>query len=43
MKLIPIVARLFWKLAGVREKEFKFVELDEIKKYMEELRKEIEG
>ncbi|ADB57452.1 hypothetical protein [Archaeoglobus profundus] len=40
-KLIPIIARLFWKLAGVKEKEFKYVELDEIEKYMEELKNEL--
>jgi len=40
-KLMPIIARLFWKLAGVGEKEFKLVELDELEKMIEELRKEI--
>lgn len=40
-KLMPIIARLFWKLAGVGEKEFKYVELDELEKYIEELKKEI--
>ncbi len=40
-KLIPIIARLFWKLAGVKEKEFKYVELDEIEKYIEELKNEL--
>ncbi len=41
-KLMPIIARLFWKLAGVGEKEFEFVELDEIEKFIEELKKEID-
>ncbi len=40
-KLMPIIARLFWKLAGVNEKEFKFVELDELERVIEELREEI--
>ncbi len=40
-KLMPIIARLFWKLAGVNEKEFKLVELDELERTIEELRKEV--
>jgi len=40
---MPVIARLFWKLAGVNEKEFKFAELDELEKRIEDLRKEIEG
>ncbi len=42
-KLIPIIARLFWKLAGIGEKEFKYVELDDIEKYINELKDEIES
>ena len=41
-KTMPIIARLFWRLAGVDEKEFKFVELDDIEKLIDELKKEIE-
>lgn len=40
-KLMPIIARLFWKLAGVSEKEYKLIELDELEKMIEELKKEI--
>ena len=40
-KMMPIVARLFWKLAGVGEKEFKFIEIEEVEKKIEELKKEI--
>ena len=40
-KLLPIIARLFWKLAGVGEKEYKYVELEELEKMIEEPRKEI--
>lgn len=40
-KLIPTVARLFWTLAGVGEKEFKFVELVELEKIIEELKEKI--
>ncbi|ADC65809.1 conserved hypothetical protein [Ferroglobus placidus DSM 10642] len=42
-KLMAVVARLFWALAGVKEKEFKFVELEDLEKWIEELRKKIEG
>ncbi len=42
-KLIPIIARLFWKLAGIGEKEFKYVELDDIEKYINDLKDEIES
>ena len=42
-KLIPTVARLFWTLAGVGEKEFKFVELAELEKIIEELKGKIES
>ena len=40
-KLIPTVARLFWALAGVKEKEFQFMELDELEKVIEDLKKKI--
>lgn len=40
-KMMPIVARLFWKLAGVGEKKFDFAKLDELEKEIEELKKEL--
>jgi len=40
-KMMPIVARLFWKLAGVNEREFGFAELDELEKEIENLKKEL--
>lgn len=40
-KLMPIIARLFWKLAGVEEKDFKFIELSQLEKEVETLRKEL--
>lgn len=40
-KMMPIVARLFWKLAGAGEKEFGFAELDELEKEIEMLKKEL--
>ena len=40
-KMMPIVARLFWRLAGVNEKEFGFAELEEIEKEIEELKREL--
>ena len=40
-KMMPIVARLFWRLAGVGEKEFGFAELDELEKEIENLRSEL--
>jgi hypothetical protein len=40
-KMMPIVARLFWKLAGVKEKEFTFVELEELEKEIEEIKKDL--
>ncbi|MEM1579204.1 MAG: hypothetical protein QXN34_07230 [Archaeoglobaceae archaeon] len=40
-KLMPIVARLFWRLAGVKEKEFLFVEMSALEMEIEELRKEL--
>lgn len=41
-KTVPIIARLFWKLAGVGEKEFKFISLEELDHEVEKLKKEIE-
>ncbi|RLI76703.1 hypothetical protein DRO97_00140 [Archaeoglobales archaeon] len=40
-KMMPIVARLFWKLAGVNEKEFKFVEVEEIEREIENFKGEL--
>ncbi|WP_456329985.1 hypothetical protein [Archaeoglobus sp.] len=41
-KMMPIVARLFWRLAGVGgEKEFGFAELDELEKEIEKLKEEL--
>ena len=40
-KMMPIVARLFWKLAGVNEKEFELVELEKLEKEIEELKNEL--
>ncbi len=40
-KMMPIVARLFWKLAGVGEKEFGFAELNELEKEIEKLKEEL--
>ncbi len=40
-KMMPIVARLFWKLAGVEEKEFGFAELEDLEKEIEQLKKEL--
>jgi len=40
-KMMPIVARLFWKLADVKKKEFPLVELEELEKEVEELKKEL--
>lgn len=37
-KLTAVIARLFWALAGVKEKEFEFKELEEIEKMIEELK-----
>jgi hypothetical protein len=42
-KLMAVVARLFWALAGLGEKEFKFVELDELESWVEKLKKEFEA
>jgi hypothetical protein len=40
-KMMPIVARLFWKLAGIKEKEFEFVELEVLEKEIESLKSEL--
>lgn len=40
-KTMPIIARLFWKLANVKEKDFPLVEMDKLDKEIEELRKEL--
>lgn len=40
-KLVPIIARLLWKLAGVKEKEFMFVELSLLEKEIEAVKKEL--
>ena len=40
-KLMPTIARLFWALAGVDEKEFKFSDLEEVENLVKELKKEL--
>jgi hypothetical protein len=40
-KLIAVVARLFWAFADVNEKEFKFVEIEELEKQIENMKKKI--
>lgn len=40
-KTMPIIARLFWKLANVKEKDFPLVEMDKLEQEIEELRKEL--
>ncbi|MEM0302874.1 MAG: hypothetical protein QXU31_06045 [Archaeoglobaceae archaeon] len=40
-KTMPIIARLFWKLANVKEKDFPLIEIDKLDKEIEELRKEL--
>ncbi|MCS7143418.1 MAG: hypothetical protein NZ879_00145 [Archaeoglobaceae archaeon] len=40
-KTMPIIARLFWKLANVKEKDFPLVEMDKLEKEVEDLRKEL--
>ncbi|MEM0350494.1 MAG: hypothetical protein QXU61_01825 [Archaeoglobaceae archaeon] len=40
-KLMPVIARLFWRLAGVSEKDFAFVELSQLEVEIEELKKEL--
>ncbi|MCC6027161.1 MAG: hypothetical protein LM574_01035 [Archaeoglobus sp.] len=42
-KLMPVIARLFWRLAGVPEKEFKFVELSQLETEIEEIRKKLKS
>ncbi len=41
-KLMPVIARLFWALAGVGEKEFKFRDLEDLEKDIEELKKKLQ-
>jgi hypothetical protein len=38
-----VIARLFWRLAGVPEKEFKFVELSQLETEIEEIRKKLKS
>ncbi|MET1124213.1 MAG: hypothetical protein ABWW66_02975 [Archaeoglobaceae archaeon] len=40
-KMFPIIARLFWKLAGVGEKDFAYVELEELEREIEDLKKHL--
>ncbi|MBO8183667.1 MAG: hypothetical protein H0Z28_12920 [Archaeoglobus sp.] len=40
-KLMVVVARLFWALAGVAEKEFKILPLEEIETLVEDLKQRI--
>lgn len=40
-KTMPIIARLFWKLANVKEKDFPLVEMEKIEKEIEDLKKEL--
>ncbi len=40
-KMVPIIARLFWALAGVKEKEFKFVPMEDLEKVAENLKKDL--
>jgi hypothetical protein len=40
-KLMVVVARLFWALAGVQEKEFKIVPLEEIEKMLDTLKNKV--
>uniref|UniRef100_A0A7J2THC3 Uncharacterized protein n=1 Tax=Archaeoglobus fulgidus TaxID=2234 RepID=A0A7J2THC3_ARCFL len=40
-KLMPVIARLFWKLAGVKEKEFAFEELSKLEMEIEEIKKKL--
>ena len=42
-KLMIVVASLFWALAGVQEKESKTIDLEDLVKWIEELRGKIEG
>ncbi len=41
-KLMPVIARLLWAMAGVKEKEFEYKDIDEIEKIAEELKKIVE-
>jgi hypothetical protein len=41
-KLIPVIARLFWKLADAEEKSFDLLEPEELEKMIEDLKAEIE-
>ncbi len=41
-KLMAVVARLFWAIAGVKEKEFEFKDIADIEKIIEELKKSVE-
>jgi hypothetical protein len=40
-KLMVVVARLFWALAGVSEKEFKILPLEEIEAEVEKLKEKL--
>jgi len=40
-KTMPIIARLFWKLANVKEKDFPLVEMDKLEAEIEELKKKL--
>jgi hypothetical protein len=40
-KLVTVVARLFWALAGINAKEMKYVELEDLEKQIEEMKKKI--
>ncbi|MHC1635528.1 MAG: hypothetical protein ACXQTS_02745 [Candidatus Methanospirareceae archaeon] len=41
-KLMLVTARLFWALAGVKEKEMKVIPLEELEKKLEDIKKTIE-
>lgn len=40
-KLMPIIARLLWRLADVEEKEFAFVDLSQLETEVEKLKTEL--
>ncbi|MDI9611237.1 MAG: hypothetical protein QXQ38_01325 [Archaeoglobaceae archaeon] len=40
-KTMPIIARLFWKLANVKEKDFPLIEMEKLEEEIEKLRKEL--
>ncbi len=42
-KLMAVTARLFWAVAGVREKDWEFKELDEIEKEIEDIKSKVES